>query len=88
MGYEEIMMVPKLSVDEYSEIVTDHNRRIRRGTIEPCISHRWARLPQDTDADPHMICVYCLRPYRPDVRQARPGDGRHASPIRGRGQPL
>lgn len=82
-------MIPKLTPDEYSDIVTDHNRRVRRGMVERCVSHRWARLPSDSDADPQMICVYCLRTWRPEIgRQAMPLVGSGAMPPRGRGRPV
>lgn len=69
------MTTPKLSVEEYSAVVSDHNRRVRRGMVEPCPNHSWARVPQDTDAEPLLICVYCLRSYRPDVRMSQPPRG-------------
>lgn len=89
MDWDAIMMTPKLTTDEYSDIVEDWNRRVKRGVIEPCIDHRWARLPDDTDADPRMVCIYCLRVYQPDDRRmARPLTGRGAMPMRGRGEPI
>lgn len=33
MNRRDVMTIPKLSADEYSDIVTEHNRRIRRGQI-------------------------------------------------------
>lgn len=82
------MVTPKLTPDEYSAVVTDWNRRVRRGMVEPCPRHQWARIPSDTDDCPQMICVHCMRPYRvdedrhvrPDPRMARP-PGRGGMPM-------
>ncbi len=90
MDWEQIMITPKLSNDEYSSIVNEHNRRVRRGKIEPCLGHEWARFPHDTDSEPALVCIHCLRTYSPvvDVREQRPAMGFGAYPRRGRSRPV
>lgn len=89
MTPEEFMTIRRLNDREYTALVTDWNRRVRRGMVEPCGGHDWARLPHDTDADPHMVCVHCMRPYRPiDPRVAKPIQQVTARPLRRRSEPL
>ncbi len=82
------MTTPKLSAQDYNALIDDWNRRVRRGVIEPCVNHEWARIPQDAEDDPHMICIHCLRNYRPqrgagmtDPRRGGPPNGFGSGPI-------
>lgn len=89
MDRENVMSVPRLTDSEYNDVVEDWNRRVKRGGVEPCVEHLWARVPTDSDDAPRMICVYCTRTYQPDVRRMDgPLTGRGAMPPRGQGEPM